>query len=69
MKKIAITILAISFLGICNAQSTKNGPASGVKRQAVNFRNLSLTDFKIKIAHSGSAKSVLKVIGHLAPFN
>eukprot|EP00048_Salpingoeca_helianthica_P014294 m.221003 g.221003 ORF g.221003 m.221003 type:complete len:168 (-) comp15694_c0_seq1:104-607(-) len=37
-----------------------DGPSSGVSRQAINFRNLSLTDFKIKIGHSAASKYVAK---------
>ena len=38
------------------------GPTTGVKRQALNFKRLQLTDFKVKIAHSGSSTSVKKAL-------
>ena len=37
-----------------------DGPTSGVKRQAINFRHLSLTDFKVKIQNSANPKTVQK---------
>ena len=48
------------------------GPTTGVLRQALNFKRLQLTDQKIKIAHSGSAKSVKKALAKkdvVAAFN
>ena len=51
----------VSLRSLTKSKALIDGPATGVKRQAVNFRNLSLTDFKIKISHSAHAKSVLKV--------
>ena len=37
-----------------------DGPSSGVKRQAINFRHLSLTDFKVKIHNSANPQTVQK---------
>jgi ribosomal protein L14E/L6E/L27E len=41
-------------------QALVDGPSSGVRRQAVNFRNVSLTDFKIKVGVSAASKFVAK---------
>jgi len=38
------------------------GPTTGVKRQALNFKRLNLTDFKLKIPRSGSAASIKKAL-------
>lgn len=37
-----------------------DGPCSGVKRQAIGFSKLSLTDFKIKISRSAREKQLRK---------
>ena len=37
-----------------------DGPSTGVIRQAMNFNNLQLTDFKIKISRSAREKQVRK---------
>ena len=38
-----------------------DGPCSGVTRQAIGFKKLSLTDFKIKISRSAREKQLRKV--------
>ena len=43
-----------------------------MKRQEINFKRVQLTDFKVKIAHSGSAASVKKALAKddvVAKFN
>jgi large subunit ribosomal protein L14e len=48
------------------------GPTTGVQRQALNFKRLQLTDFKVKISHSGSKASVVKALAQddvVAKFN
>lgn len=37
-----------------------DGPCTNVKRQAISFSKLSLTDFKVKISHSAREKQVRK---------
>ena len=42
------------------AQALVDGPCSGVHRQGIGFRMLSLTDFKINISRSAREKQVRK---------
>jgi hypothetical protein len=55
------------YTNVCvhaHMQALVDGPSTGVARQAINFRNLSLTDFKVKIGHSAASSSVKKVRRH-----
>jgi len=44
------------------SQALIDGPQFGVGRQAINFNRLSLTDFKVKIAHTARTGAVRKAI-------
>lgn len=41
-------------------QALVDGPCTGVRRQAMSFNKLWLTDFKIRISHSAREKQVRK---------
>ena len=41
-------------------QALVDGPCTNVRRQAIGFNRLSLTDFKIRISHSAREKQVRK---------
>ena len=39
-----------------------DGPTSGVARQSINFKRLSLTNFKLSVPHSAKAKALKKAL-------
>lgn len=39
-----------------------DGPTTGVARQSINFKRLSLTNFKITVPHSAKAQALKKVL-------
>lgn len=45
---------------ILSLQALVDGPCTNVRRQAISFSKLSLTDFKISISHSAREKQVRK---------
>ena len=45
---------------LCQLQALVDGPCTGVTRQAMNFNNLQLTDFKVKISRSAREKQLRK---------
>lgn len=47
-------------LGGCFMQALVDGPCTGVKRQAISFNKLCLTDFKIRISRSAREKQLRK---------
>jgi large subunit ribosomal protein L14e len=47
---------------LSSSQALVDGPTSGVPRQAMNFKGLVLTDFKVKIQHGCRTKAVRKAV-------
>ena len=53
-------------------QALIDGPTTGVARQSINFKRLSLTKLKVSVPHSAKAKALKKVLakeGTVAKWN